>query len=166
MEAAGIVVHRILLPPPFSRRLVVFALNRVGSRGEIDARGDGDSDGRWFCRRPSHSRNDHRERKGSAVLLDALIVNKGPSAAAVVMSDAGQVATIVVQQPSVSGNSPDQQLLLLPGDAGDGTTDGRHAGPVDLPPPVDLLNRWPDFANSLLGSQQQQQQQYHDFQAK
>ena len=87
---------------------------------------------------------NNKERKGSAVLLDALIINKSQSAA-VVMSDTGQVATIVVQQPSLSANSPDQGH------------DGCQTAPVELP--IDF-NRWPDFANSLSS------QQYHDFQMK
>uniref|UniRef100_A0A2S2R9I7 GTP-binding protein REM 1 n=1 Tax=Sipha flava TaxID=143950 RepID=A0A2S2R9I7_9HEMI len=87
---------------------------------------------------------NNKERKGSAVLLDALIINKSQSAA-VVMSDTGQVATIVVQQPSLSANSPDQGH------------EGCQTAPVELP--IDF-NRWPDFANSLSS------QQYHDFQMK
>ncbi|VVC24503.1 Hypothetical protein CINCED_3A007546 [Cinara cedri] len=100
-------------------------------------------------RRPSAAYNrtpnwNNQERKNSAVLLDALIINKSQSAA-VVMSDTGQVATIVVQQPSVSANSPDQGH------------EGCHTAPIELP--IDF-NRWPDFANSL------NSQQFHDFQMK
>lgn len=89
---------------------------------------------------------NNKERKGSAVLLDALIINKSQSAA-VVISDTGQVATIVVQQPSLSACSPEQG----------GGHDGCQTAPVELP--IDF-NRWPDFANSLSS------QQYHDFQMK
>lgn len=100
-------------------------------------------------RRPStvYSRTpnwNNKERKGSAVLLDALVINKSQSAA-VVMSDTGQVATIVVQQPSLSANSPEQGH------------EGCQTAPVELP--IDF-NRWPDFANSISS------QQYHDFQMK
>lgn len=88
---------------------------------------------------------NNAERKNSAVLLDALIINKSQSAA-VVVSDTGQVATIVVQQPSLSANSPEQSQ-----------DQGCHTAPVELP--IDF-NRWPEFANSL------STQQYHDFQMK
>jgi len=100
-------------------------------------------------RRPSTVYNrtpnwNNKERKGSAVLLDALVINKSQSAA-IVLSDTGQVATIVVQQPSLSANSPEHGH------------EGCHTAPVELP--IDF-NRWPDFANSLSS------QQYHDFQMK
>uniref|UniRef100_A0A2S2P0K1 GTP-binding protein REM 1 n=1 Tax=Schizaphis graminum TaxID=13262 RepID=A0A2S2P0K1_SCHGA len=100
-------------------------------------------------RRPSTVYNrtpnwNNKERKNSAVLLDALVINKSQSAA-VVMSDTGQVATIVVQQPSLSANSPEQGH------------EGCQTAPVELP--IDF-NRWPDFANSISS------QQYHDFQMK
>ncbi|XP_050434842.1 uncharacterized protein LOC126842024 [Adelges cooleyi] len=86
----------------------------------------------------------NKDRRSSAVLLDALIINKSQSAA-VVMSDTGQVATIVVQQPSLCGNSPEHGH------------DACQTAPVELP--IDF-NRWPGFANCL------STQQYYDFQMK